>query len=464
MDIYFYNTLSRTKEKFVSLDKDMVRMYTCGPTVYDFQHIGNWRTFVFEDLLRRVLRYNGYEVNQVMNATDVGHLTGDNLGLADEGEDRMEKAARREKKDIWEVAQFYIDDFVKTREWLSILPPTRFVRATDHIGGQITLIQKLLEKDLAYITKTGVFFDVLKFPEYGKLGGQKLVDKRVATREELVADQTKHNPVDFALWKFSKSQDQRQMEWDSPWGTGFPGWHIECSAMSMKYLGESFDIHTGGVDHIAIHHSNEIAQSEGATGKPLAKYWLHGQFLTVDGGRMGKSLENAYTLHDIAKRGFNPLALRYLYLTAHYRTVLNFSWGTLRSAQKAFDHLNRLVKDWGEAGIGCAEYEEKFLQSVNNDLDLPGALAVVWDLVKSDYPASAKKATLIKFDEVLGLNLKYISSEPGNISLEAEELLKLREEARLKKDFSASDEARRRINSLGYLVEDTASGPRIKKK
>lgn len=495
MKIFFYNTLTRQKEKFGPLDPREVRMYTCGPTVYDYQHIGNWRTFVFEDFLRRIIEYNAYKVNQVMNATDVGHLTGDNVGLADEGEDRMEKAAKRERKNIWEAAKFYIDDFVKTREWLSILPPTKFVRATDHIEEQIELIQKLVEKGLAYVTETGVFFDVLKLPDYGKLGGQKLNDKRAASRDELVSDRTKLNPADFALWKISKPEDRRQMEWNSPWGRGFPGWHIECSAMSMKYLGESFDIHTGGVDHIAIHHSNEIAQSEGATGKPLAKYWLHGEFLTVNGGRMGKSLGNAYTLHDIVKKRFNPLALRYLFLTAHYRTPLNFTWEALAAAQTALNRLFTLFDEsrplqqqpdassgrdnGGLAGlvfsisggkavtkalIGCAEYEQKFLAAVNDDLDLPKALSLAWDLVKSDYPLSAKKASLLKFDEVLGLGFAGVKKEPAILPPEVQNLVWEREGARRANDFARADQIRRELSLQGFFIDDTASGPKAYQK
>ncbi len=464
MEVFLYNSLSRQKEKFVPIEPGRVKMYTCGPTVYDYQHVGNWRTFVFEDILRRVLEYNAYAVFQIMNATDVGHLTGDNLGLADEGEDRMEKAARREKKDIWEAAQFYINDFVETRQWLSILPPAKFVRATDHIGEQLALIQKLLEKGLAYVTETGVFFEVSKLPDYGKLGGQKLIDKRTATREELVEDKTKHHPADFALWKFSKPEDKRQMEWDSPWGRGFPGWHIECSAMSMKYLGESFDVHTGGADHVAIHHTNELAQSEGATGKPLAKYWLHGEFLTVDGGRMGKSLGNAYNLHDIKNKGFDPLALRYLYLTAHYRTLLNFTWEALAAAQKALDHLRRWVGQWGEPKIGCARYEEKFLEAVNDDLDMPKALSVVWDLVKSDYPVSAKKASLLKFDKILGLGLESVVAEKVDLPSSVSALLIEREQARRQGNFARADEIRVQIESQGFLIEDTGEGPKLKKK
>lgn len=450
-----YNTLSRKIEEFEPLNPPKVGMYTCGPTVYDYPHVGNWRTFVFEDILRRVLIYNGYKVTQVMNATDVGHLTGDNVGVADEGEDRMEKAAKREKKDIWEVAKFYIDDFLKARDLLNIEAPEYFVRATDHITDQIDLIERLIDKGLAYVTPTGVFFDVLKLGDYGKLGRQKLTDKRVATREELVDDKTKHNPADFALWKLSRSEDRRQMEWESPWGRGFPGWHIECSAMSMKYLGESFDIHAGGVDHIAIHHTNEIAQSEGATGKPLARYWVHGEFLTVDGGRMGKSLGNAYTLHDVVAKKFDPLALRYLYLSAHYRTVLNFTWEALGAAQSALSNLKFKISNLklGNTNIGCAGYEQDFLDAINNDLNMPQALAVVWKLVDdNEMPARARLTSLLRFDKVLGLKLDLtdVTEFPDRVK----KLLKKREKLRKAGKFEEADKIREEILKMGYTVED----------
>ncbi len=452
-----YNTLSRKIEEFIPLSPPKVGMYACGPTVYDYPHIGNWRTFVFDDLVRRVLEYNGFQVTEVMNATDVGHLTGDNLGVADEGEDRMEKAAKREKKDIWEVAKFYIDDFVAGQGLLNIEAPTIFVRATDHIADQIALIAKLVDKDLAYETATGVFFDVTKFPDYGKLGGQKLVDKRAATREELVEDKTKHHPADFALWKFSKPEDKRQMEWDSPWGKGFPGWHVECSAMSMKYLGESFDTHTGGVDHIAIHHTNEIAQSEGVTGKPFVKYWLHGEFLAVDGGRMGKSLGNAYTLHDVVEKSFEPLALRYFYLTAHYRTVLNFTWEALENASNSLSRLRRKAVNLGTPGqIGCAQYEGDFLEALNDDLNLPQALAVAWKLVDDEtMPSGARKASLLRMDKVLGLSLdKAVVTE---IPEQVKKMLVRREELRKAGQFSQADKVREEILKMGYTVEDDAA-------
>ncbi len=456
-----YNTLTRKVEEFVPLraasGKPMhVGMYTCGPTVYYYPHIGNWRTFVFYDILRRALEYNGFEVEQVMNLTDVGHLTGDNVGNADLGEDRMEKAARREGKTAWDIADFYITDFKQSLQKLNIEVPQHLVRATDHIPEQIELIKRLEDKGLAYKTETGVYFDVGRFPEYGKLGGQKLVDKRTASREELVEDTTKHHPTDFALWKFSKPEDKRQMEWDSPWGRGFPGWHLECSAMSMKYLGESFDVHTGGVDHIAIHHSNEIAQSEGATGKPFVRYWLHGEFLTVDGGRMGKSLGNAFTLSEVMEKGFDPLALRYLYFTAHYRTVLNFSWEALENAQRSLGKLRQRLQDHLlQMAPRSPELEREFSEAINSDLNLPQALAVVWKTENAQ--------DLLKFDRILGLNLGHQENSVTKIPDSVKILLEEREELRKKKRFTEADEVRKKMEAEGYTIEDASEGPRVRK-
>jgi len=495
MDLYLYNTLTRQKEKFKPLYPPEVKMYTCGPTVYYYPHIGNWRTFVFEDILRRVFEYNGYRVTQIMNLTDVGHLTGDNLGHADAGEDRQEKAAKKEGKTVWQVADFYTADFVESLKLLNILPPSHLVKATDHIGEQINLIQKLFEKGFAYETSTGVFFEVEKLADYGKLGGQKLIDKRVAARGEVEEDRTKKHAADFALWlKTVGKFADHIMHWDSPWGEGFPGWHLECSAIAMKYLGQTLDVHCGGVDHIAIHHTNELAQSETSTGVPFSRFWLHGEFLLADGGRMGKSLGNAYTLHEITDKGFSPSALRYFYFGAHYRKQQNFTWEALEASQKALGKIYQIfasepaplqsptpgvglsnrglpgsVRDnssglEGRRLIGCAEYEEKFLKAVNDDLDIPGAVSVVWDLVKSDYPLSAKKASLFKFDEVLGLGLENFSSAISEIPFEVEKLVDERSKAREAGDFQKSDDLRRQIKDKGWIAEDTAKGTAVKKK
>ena len=473
MTLNLYNTLTRSKGEFMPINPPNVGLYTCGPTVYYYPHIGNWRTFVFEDILRRVLEFNGYKVKHVMNITDVGHLTGDNMGDADLGEDRMEKAAKKEGKTAWDIAKYYTKDFENGREKLGILPANHLVKATEHIEDQIGLIKRLEEKGLTYTTSLGVYFDVSKFPEYGKLSGQKLVDKRVATREELKEDPDKKNPYDFALWKLSKLDEKRQMEWDSPWGKGFPGWHIECSAMSMKYLGDTFDIHTGGVDHVAIHHTNEIAQSEGATGKPFANYWLHGEFLKVDGGRMGKSLGNAYTLHDIVEKKFEPLALRYLYLTAHYRDTLNFTWESLKSAQNALSNLRELVaatKDQDSRTILSEEKNKKvisfnkdFADAINDDLNTAKALAVLWSAVKSNIPSEDKYDLAMNFDEVLGLKLNQVENNKFDVTNEIQELLSKREGLRNEGKFEEGDKIRAQIESMGYKVEDTSGGQKVKK-
>jgi cysteinyl-tRNA synthetase len=471
-DIYLTNSLTRKKEKFEPIDPPNVGMYTCGPTVYFYPHIGNWRTFFFEDILRRVLIFNGYKVTQVMNATDVGHLTGDNIGDADLGEDRMEVAAKKEGKTAWDVANFYIKDFVESRKRLNILKPEYFVRATDHIEDQITLIKRLEEKGLAYTTEMGVYFDVIKFPEYGKLSGQKIIDKRVASREELKEDVNKKSPFDFALWKFSKQEEKRHMEWDSPWGRGFPGWHIECSAMSMKYLGESFDIHTGAVDHIAIHHTNEIAQSEAATEKSFAKYWLHGEFLKVDGGRMGKSLGNAYTLHDVEEKNYDTIALRYLFLTAHYKDTLNFTWDSLESSQYALNNLREQVLAAKiqssrtalsqEKSKKVDDYNNRFLSAVNDDLNTPQALAILWEALKSNIPSEDKYDLALSFDEILGLKLSEVKEVKFSVPKDVQKMILLRENLRNDGKFDEADNVRKEIESKGFKVEDTPNGQRIK--
>lgn len=468
-----YNSLTKNKQEFKPLNPPRVTLYTCGPTVYDYQHIGNWRTFVFEDVLRRTLEMNNYKVEHVMNATDVGHLSGDNLGDADSGEDRMEKGAKREGKTVWDVAQFYLDDFIETRDWLNIRPPAKFVRATDFINEQIKLVERLTEKDLAYETETGVFFDVAKFPDYGKLTGQKLIDKRAASREEVEKDESKKNPQDFALWlKTVGKFANHQMHWKSPWGEGFPGWHIECSAMAMSLLGETIDIHTGGVDHIAIHHTNEIAQSEGATGLEFAKFWLHGEFLTVDGGRMGKSLGNAYTLQDIKNKGYDLLSLRYLFLVAHYRDKLNFTWESLKGAQVALVRLKAQMSNFkNESRDSLSQekekkidiFQQKFRDFIDDDLNTPQALALVWEVVKSNIPAIDKYDLLLSFDEVLGLGLG-VSSESSvpRVPREVKKLVEEREEARKNRDFTKADRLRDEIIKKGYTLEDTPDGVVVK--
>ncbi|MDP3941096.1 MAG: cysteine--tRNA ligase [bacterium] len=469
-----YNSLTRKIEEFTPVHPDSlnVGMYTCGPTVYDFAHIGNFRTYTTSDLLLRTLQYNGYEVDYVMNITDVGHLTGDNLGDADFGEDRMEKSAKKEGKSAWEIAAFYTDAFLKDYKALNLIPPTHLVKATDHIKEQIELVKTLEEKGFTYQTTDGIYFDTTKLQDYGRLSN--LDEIKEGARMEV--NQEKHNPRDFALWKFSypngTSRPARQMEWDSPWGVGFPGWHIECSAMAMKYLGPSFDIHVGGVDLRETHHPNEIAQSEAATGKQFVKYWVHGAFILVQGERMSKSKGNNYKLYDLEKQGFDAIALRYLYMQAHYRQEMNFSFPALEAAQTSLNKLREFViraEDVGEVPkIGCAEFERRFLDAINDDLNFPQAMAITWELIHSKYPNSAKLRSLLKFDKVLGLDLEnaqiiHDREEAAEIPQEIKEMVNERKRLRNEQDFKAADQLREKIKRLGYELDDSEKGTRIKR-
>jgi cysteinyl-tRNA synthetase len=468
----FYNSLNRSVEVVEPIEPSKVRVYTCGPTVYFYPHIGNWRTFFLGDVLVRTLKYLGYEIEYVMNITDVGHLTGDNVGDASSGEDRLEKASRREGKTAWDVAQFYTQDFLAGYRKLNLTEPKIFSKATDHIEEQISLIKKIEEAGFTYAIGDGVYFDVGAYEkaghEYGLMSNIHIDD----AQERIAENTEKKDKRDFALWKFSPSGEERQMEWKSPWGTGFPGWHIECSAMSIKYLGEQFDIHVGGEDHKSTHHPNEIAQSEAATGKkPFVKYWVHGAFLTVDGGRMGKSLGNAYTLQDIENKGFLPVHMRYFYMSGHYRKQLNFTWEALGAAKQAHTRLLELMRQFREEKERVTLSEEK-LQKVNdyraafkaaleNDLAMPEALAVAWEVVKSNIPGTDKFDLLREFDEVLGLGLgsqSVVVSIPEPVMLKAE----ARKVARAGGNFEEADRLRAEIAKAGFVVEDTDSGPKLK--
>lgn len=466
-----YNSLSRKIEDFKPLNPPNVTMYTCGPTVYDFAHIGNFRTYTTSDLLVRTLKYNKYDVKYVMNLTDVGHLTGDNLGDADLGEDRMEKAAKKEKKTAWDVAEFYSDAFLKDYKRLNLTEPLLFAKATDHIQEQIKLVQELEKKGFTYKTTDGVYFDTSKFTGYGQLSSLDQIKE--GARVEINPE--KRNSKDFALWRLNKTGEKKQMEWESPWGPGVPGWHIECSAMSMKYLGETFDIHVGGMDLKETHHPNEIAQSEAATGKSFVNYWVHGAFILIDGKRMSKSLGNNYKVEDVVSNGFDPLTLRYLYMQAHYRQEMNFTWEAMTAAQNALDKLREIISGWKETPkVGCAEYEQKFLDAINDDLNTSRAIAIMWGLVHSGYPNSAKLESLYKMDEILGLNIK----ESKNLSIrQAQEksqkfeipsvlqkLVNEREELRREKKFDSADEIREKIKKLGFEIQDMESGKVIIKK
>lgn len=459
--IKLYNTLGRTKEDFTPINSNQVGLYTCGPTVYDFVHIGNLRNSIFGDVLKRVLMYNGYTVKHVMNITDVGHLTSD----ADAGEDKLEKGAKREKKTVWDVARFYTEAFVSDAEKLNLLKPDVMPKATEHIPEQIAIIQELERKGFTYNTPEAVYFDVSKFPDYTKLSGQKLEDKLTAARSDVIEDKSKRHPADFALWfkRVGKFSDHA-MHWDSPWGDGFPGWHIECSAMSVKYLGQPFDIHTGGVDHIAVHHSNEIAQSEAAFDKPLAHYWLHAEFLLINEGRMGKSEGNFLTLANLIEKGFSPLAYRYLVLGSHYRSKLNFTWESLQGAQNALNKLYQDISVMDAPRDGLPEYETAFTEAINDDLNTAKALAVIWDMLKSSALSGDKLASLIKFDQVLGLDIQTVWESRKTIPDDVKKLAIDRDAARAAKDFAKSDQIRLQIEAAGYAAEDTPEGTRLKKK
>ncbi len=454
-----YNSLTRKVEDFVPLSDKGVGMYTCGPTVYSFVSIGNWRTYTLGDLLLRTLRQNGFQVDYIMNITDVGHLTGDNEGDADRGEDRLEKAARYEHKTAWQIAEYYTKDFLQGFEALNLTSPRRFTKATDYIQEQIDLVQKIEERGFAYQIGDGIYFDTQAFEKAGFQYGQlsNLDEIKAGARVEINPE--KKDPHDFALWKFGRPGVKRDMEWESPWGVGFPGWHIECSAMSMKYLGPQFDLHVGGEDLRSTHHPNEIAQSEAATGKhPFVKYWVHGAFLTVGGKRMGKSLGNAYTLKDLAEKGFSPMALRYFYLTGHYRKVLNFTWEALASANQAFTKLYEAVSSYPVEGEVKPEtlkpFRSQFMASLNDDLNMPQALAVAWSVIKSDLSEVQKRTLLLEFDQVMGLGLSQ-TRQKLEIMPEAQTLLDKRNRLRAEKRFEEADKIRQELLEMGYNINDT---------
>lgn len=454
-----FNSLTQHVEEFSPRESGKVGMYTCGPTVYDYATIGNFRTYTTGDILVRTLRVLGYDVTYIMNITDVGHLTGDNMGDSSGGTDRMENAAAREGRTAWDIASFYREAFIDDFHKLHLLAPAKWTKATDHIPEQIALVKTLEEKGYTYRTSDGIYFDTTKFPAYGALSNLDEVKEgaRVQVNPE------RKNPRDFALWKFSTEGEKRHMEWDSPWGIGFPGWHIECSAMSMKYLGPSFDIHVGGEDLKSTHHPNEIAQSEAATGQPFVKYWVHSSFLLVNGGRMGKSLGNAYTLHDIEQHKFPPLALRYFYFTAHYRTNLNFTWEALEAASNSLKKLEQFI---ARATVRVQPdttfrnaYVEEFVGHLMNDLHTPNALATMWSMLKSDLSDEEKLKTLFKMDEVLGFDLASVKTE-ADLPEEVRELLVARAQARAQGNWSESDRLRDAMHELGFMVEDTPDGQR----
>jgi cysteinyl-tRNA synthetase len=466
-----FNTLSKSVEHFEPIHPPNVGMYTCGMTVYDYAHIGHGRKYVGDDILRRTLTRFGYQVTHVQNVTDVGHLVSDN----DEGEDKLEKGAKKTGKTVWDVAKFFTDDFYTSMDQLNILRPAIICKATEHIAEQIALIQRLCKKGHAYDTPEAVYFDVSTFSQYAKLFGQSLNEKKQAVREEVRTGEYKKNPQDFALWfKRVGRFTNHTMHWDSPWGDGFPGWHIECSAMSMKYLGESFDIHTGGIDHISVHHPNEIAQSEAATGKQFVKYWVHYSFLMVDNQKMSKSLGNVYRIADVREKGIEPLALRYFYLTAHYRKPLNFTWESIEAAQHSLRQLRRYIQSFTQKELEREQlseeklekldrYRSRFDEALANDVNTPQALAVAWEVAKSNIPPADKKDLLIDFDSVLGLDLDSApqKTDDSKIPEEIMRLAKKREALRKIQQFAKADSLRKQIEEKGYRVIDTPNGPSI---
>jgi len=458
MDIFFYNTLTKKKELFKSLEPKKVKMYSCGPTVYKDATIGNMRTNLFQDTLRRVLEYNGYEVKQVMNITDVGHLVSD----GDEGEDKMLKSAREEHKTPMEIAEYYTKLFFKDLERLNVEIPEVICKATDHIEEMLEMVQKIIENGYAYETSTAIYFDVSKLDEYGILSGINLREQKAGARVEV--DPEKRNPYDFALW--IKAPENHLMKWDSPWGPSYPGWHIECSAMSQKYLGEVFDIHTGGIDLIPTHHENEIAQSKGACGKIPAHYWMHGEYLLINGGKMSKSLGNVYLLDDIMKRGYDPLVYRLFNFSCHYKGKLNFTWEGIEAASTALTRLRdgyqkHLTGMADVDGTIISEIENKFHQAINDDLNMPLAMSAVWEAVKYQDKSPKIAKLLEKFDTVLGL--KITEKKEEEIPQEILELVEQRKVARNEKNWTESDRLRDLIAQKGYSVKDTKDGAEVSK-
>ena len=465
MSLKLYNTFTRKKEEFVPIKKDEVGLYTCGLTVYNYAHIGNLRTYIFEDVLKRVLIYDGYKVIHVMNITDIGHLTSD----ADTGEDKMVKEAKKEGKDVWEIADHYTKAFEKDLKQLNIISPDHHVKATAHIQQMIDLIKRLEEKGFTYVADGNVYFNISKFPDYGKLARLDIKSLKPGARIEV--DSAKKNPFDFVLW-FTKSKfDAQEMKWDSPWGRGYPGWHVECSAISMHYLGDSFDIHCGGIDHIPVHHTNEIAQSEGATGKKWVNYWLHAEFLIMNEEKMSKSKGDFLTLSKLEEMGYPPMVYRYFCLGAHYKQPLTFSDEAIETAKSAYNRLINIIIDIKKSRDESkpnSKYVEKvikeFKEKINNDLNMPEALAVMWQMLRSNKIGNNEKYELVlDFDRIFGLqldNAEQILEEEAKQKVDVklvEQLIKERDEARKSKNWAKSDEIRHRLSGMGVEIRDSAN-------
>ena len=460
MSIKFYNTLSRKKEEFTPIDSKAIRMYSCGPTVYYFAHIGNLRAYLFMDNLRRVLKYNGYNLKHVMNITDVGHLVSD----ADEGEDKMMKAAKRENKNPFEIAEFYMNAFLADIDKLNVDRPEIIARATEHIDVMEEYVKKIIDNGYTYQTEDTVYFDTAKLDKYGVLSNRNVDDQKAGARVEF--DQNKKNISDFALW--IKAPENHIMKWDSFFGKSYPGWHLECSAMGYKYLGDHFDIHTGGVDHIPIHHENEIAQSKGFCGKIPANFWMHVEFLQINGGKMSKSLNNLYTLADLEEKGFEPLVYRMFNYTSNYRAQINFTFEAMEAAKVALSRLREgyLKHQEGTEDVSDEEiksYEERFLEAINDDLNMPVAMSVVWDVIKNPNKSKKLQNLLLKFDEVLGLNLKDYQKEENVLPEEIQKLVAERNEARANKNWAESDRIRDLLIEKGYTVKDSKEGTIVEK-
>lgn len=449
-----YNTLTRKKDIFKPISKKEVGLYSCGPTVYWFQHIGNLRTYISNDILKRVLLFNNYKVKHIINVTDVGHLTND----SDTGDDKIEKAAKKENKTASEISKFYFNYFIKDLKKLNIIEPNTWTWATAHIKEQIELIKKLEKKGYLYNTSDGIYFDSSKLKDYGKLARLNISQLKSGKRIEIGE---KRNKTDFAVWKFSKHPGERQQEWNSPWGIGFPGWHLECSAMSSKYLGEHFDIHTGGQDHIPVHHTNEIAQSEAAFGKkPWVNYWVHFGWLLSEGEKISKSKGGLYTIEELEKEDFNPLEFRYMCLTTKYSKPLNFSIKNLEKAKESYQRLKNIIEEIKPSKKINKKYLEDFKKAINNDLNIPGALQIIWKLIRNK-EEDGKYSTIKEMDKVFGLDLlkKTKQDIPEFIKTLAQERIKARKE----KNWKKSDDIREKINKLGYTIEDIEDGYKIKK-
>ena len=468
-----FNTLTKQKEELKPIEDRKIGIYSCGPTVYSYAHIGNLRTYIFMDLLSKTLLKNGYILKHVMNITDVGHLVSD----GDEGEDKMQKAANRENKSPYQIADYYTKAFLTDLEKLNIRKPDIIAKATDNIPEMIEYVQKIVDNGYAYETSTGLYFDISKVKNYGILSGKNLQEEKSGARVDV--DKEKKNPYDFAIWK--KAPKNHIMQWDSPWGKSYPGWHIECSAMSRKYLGEQFDIHTGGVDHIPIHHENEIAQSIGYSGKIPANYWVHGEFLLVDNGKMAKSLGNVYTISDLEKRGFDALDYRYFCLNSSYRTPLNFTFKALESAQTGLKRLRENIKKHSISDNIISEkeieeYRKKFMDAMSDDLDSPKALSIIWEIARKENKSRQYSDLIAEMDEIMGIDIsiekiKIREEENKNkeimikeeLNEKIKELIKKREIARQNKQWNKADEIRDKLETLGIKLIDTKDGIKIEK-